>query len=87
MATFGDQTVLLVERFNRARMDDGAGIAHLPQEDFCQALGVSPKQKYAHHARTIAAVGHSVPPQYLGFFDPRARAVQVIWGGTGLLTP
>jgi serine/threonine-protein kinase HipA len=48
MATFGDQTVLVVERFDRAWMDDGAWIARLPQEDFCQALGFSPKQKYEH---------------------------------------
>jgi serine/threonine-protein kinase HipA len=48
MATFGDQTVLVVERFDRAWMDDGAWIARLPQEAFCQALGVSPKQKYEH---------------------------------------
>jgi serine/threonine-protein kinase HipA len=48
MATFGDQTALIVERFDRAWMDGGTWIARLPQEDFCQALGVSPKQKYEH---------------------------------------
>ena len=46
MATFGDQTVLVVERFDRKWMDDGAWIARLPQEDFCQALGFSPSRKY-----------------------------------------
>lgn len=48
MGTFGDQTVLVVERFDRAWMDDGAWVARLPQEDFCQALGVAPKQRYEH---------------------------------------
>lgn len=46
MATFGDQPVLIVERFDRAWMDDGAWIARLPQEDFCQALGLPPHKKY-----------------------------------------
>ncbi len=48
MAAFGDETVLVVERFDREWMDGGTWIARLPQEDFCQALGVSPKQKYEH---------------------------------------
>lgn len=43
---FGDQTVLSVERFDREWMDGGAWIARLPQEDFCQALGVGPESKY-----------------------------------------
>lgn len=46
LETFGDQTVLVVERFDRAWMDNGKWIARLPQEDFCQALGVGPDQKY-----------------------------------------
>ena len=46
MATFGEQTVLVVERFDREWMDGGRWIARLPQEDFCQALGIPPKRKY-----------------------------------------
>jgi serine/threonine-protein kinase HipA len=46
MATFGDQKVLVVERFDREWMENGKWIARLPQEDFCQALGVSPSKKY-----------------------------------------
>jgi serine/threonine-protein kinase HipA len=46
MAEFAGQKVLIVERFDRAWMDDGQWIARLPQEDFCQALGYSPDQKY-----------------------------------------
>jgi serine/threonine-protein kinase HipA len=46
MARFGDEDVLVVERFDRAWMDGRAWIARLPQEDFCQALGVPPRFKY-----------------------------------------
>jgi serine/threonine-protein kinase HipA len=60
MATLGDTTVLVVTRFDRrwqgiepgaeqkARFKPprGAWIARLPQEDFCQALGVAPDRKY-----------------------------------------
>lgn len=46
IATFGKQTVLVVERFDREWMDDGAWIARLPQEDFCQALGIPHEKKY-----------------------------------------
>ena len=43
---FGDQTVLVVERFDRALMGRNQWIARLPQEDFCQALGLPPNKKY-----------------------------------------
>lgn len=42
---FGDQKVLVVERFDRA-WQDGHWIARLPQEDFCQALGHPGSRKY-----------------------------------------
>ncbi|MEQ1879499.1 MAG: type II toxin-antitoxin system HipA family toxin [Burkholderiales bacterium] len=45
IAIFGDQKVLVVERFDRQWMDE-RWIARLPQEDFCQALGVPPDRKY-----------------------------------------
>ena len=48
-ATFGEEAVLIVERFNREWMDNGAWIARLPQEDFCQALGIPPGKKYEQH--------------------------------------
>ncbi len=68
MATFGDETVLVVERFDRAWMDDGAWIARLPQEDFCQALGFSPRQKYEHDggpgmAKCLQLLAGSADPQ------------------------
>lgn len=46
---FEDQKALVVTRFDRAwqKQADGSDwIARLPQEDFCQALGVAPDQKY-----------------------------------------
>jgi serine/threonine-protein kinase HipA len=42
---FGTQKVLSVERFDRAWSRSGA-LLRLPQEDFCQALGVPPHRKY-----------------------------------------
>lgn len=43
---FGKQKVLAVERFDRRWVADKKWIARLPQEDFCQATGVSPLHKY-----------------------------------------
>ena len=45
IATFGERRVLVVERFDRLRLDDGR-LIRLPQEDCCQALGVPPSRKY-----------------------------------------
>lgn len=42
---FDGEPVLVVERFDRRTTRDGL-INRLPQEDFCQALAVSPHQKY-----------------------------------------
>lgn len=44
MARFSEYRVLIVKRFDRAPAS--GWIARLPQEDFCQALGCSPSQKY-----------------------------------------
>ena len=49
IATFGERKVLVIQRFDRALQDAGTDrewIARLPQEDFCQALGVPGAQKY-----------------------------------------
>jgi len=46
IATFGDQKALVVERFDRRLAPDGQWILRLPQEDFCQAMGISPLVKY-----------------------------------------
>lgn len=44
--TFGKQTVLIVERFDRRPSPDGKWLMRLPQEDMCQAMGASPAMKY-----------------------------------------
>lgn len=49
IATFGEHKVLVVQRFDRALQNAGTEtewIARLPQEDFCQALGMPGAQKY-----------------------------------------
>ncbi|WP_413741881.1 type II toxin-antitoxin system HipA family toxin [Sodalis sp. RH15] len=46
IAQFEDQKALVVERFDRRWSGDGQWIVRLPQEDMCQALGISPLRKY-----------------------------------------
>jgi len=43
---FEDQTALIVERFDRQLSADNTWWQRIPQEDFCQALGLSPARKY-----------------------------------------
>lgn len=43
---FEDMKVLVVQRFDRQLAQDGTWVMRLPQEDMCQALGVSPNIKY-----------------------------------------
>jgi serine/threonine-protein kinase HipA len=46
MDRFGEQQVLVVERFDRRLSTDGSWIVRLPQEDLCQATGVPSDRKY-----------------------------------------
>lgn len=46
LATFGDKKVLIVERFDRRWSQNGQWLMRLPQEDFCQAVGIAPALKY-----------------------------------------
>jgi serine/threonine-protein kinase HipA len=46
MDRFGEQQVLVVERFDRRMSSDGSWIVRLPQEDLCQAAGVPSDRKY-----------------------------------------
>lgn len=43
---FEDVKALIVERFDRKLASDDSWIMRLPQEDICQALGISPNLKY-----------------------------------------
>lgn len=45
MHAFGNTKALVIERFDRRWAKDGR-LLRLPQEDFCQALGVPPSLKY-----------------------------------------
>lgn len=44
--TFEDQKVLIVERFDRKKIDDQQALLRIPIEDLCQALGIASAQKY-----------------------------------------
>lgn len=46
---FEDLKALVVERFDRKISSDGNWLMRLPQEDTCQALGISPNLKYQAH--------------------------------------
>jgi len=58
--SFEDETALIVERFDRRLSDDGIWWIRLPQEDFCQALGLPSGLKYQNDGgpgiRDIAAI-------------------------------
>ena len=68
MAQFGRRKVLVVQRFDRAVID-GRWIARLPQEDFCQALGVPAARKYE-------AEGGPGMHDVLRLLDASARAAE-----------
>jgi serine/threonine-protein kinase HipA len=58
--TIDGRAVLIVERYDRIVADDGR-ITRLHQEDFCQALGYSPDQKYEQDAGpSLAAIAQSL---------------------------
>ncbi len=46
IGVFEDQKALIVERFDRKLSSDGTWWQRLPQEDFCQAAGLPPSQRY-----------------------------------------
>jgi len=54
MAQFEDQKVLVVERFDRRLSSDDSWIIRIPQEDMCQAKGISPLMKYQADGGLVA---------------------------------
>jgi serine/threonine-protein kinase HipA len=46
IASFEEQKALIVTRFDRVLAKDGSHWLRLPQEDLCQAMGISPAIKY-----------------------------------------
>jgi len=43
---FEDESAIIVRRYDRVRYPAGGGVRRIHQEDFCQALGVPPRNKY-----------------------------------------
>lgn len=64
---FEDVKVLVVERFDRKISSDGNYLLRLPQEDICQALGISPNLKYQSDGGPGIA---SIMKLLLGSIDP-----------------
>ncbi len=79
---FDGLRALVVERFDRRWARDGSWLIRQPQEDLCQALGVSPDQKYEADGGPSA---DSILDQLLGATDPErdratfVRALVVNW--------
>lgn len=67
MESFADQKALVVERFDRRLSRDGSWWIRLPQEDFCQALGVSGARKYENEGGPGIEAGMNL---LLGAKDP-----------------
>lgn len=44
-----DVSFMLMARYDRSRLSDDTPIQRIHQEDFCQALGISPGKKYQRH--------------------------------------
>lgn len=62
-ADIAGRPLLVIRRYDREVRDDG-GVERIHQEDFCQALGLSPSHKYEEHSgptlRRIASVLQAV---------------------------
>jgi serine/threonine-protein kinase HipA len=46
IAAFGDETAVVVTRYDRTRERGSTGMRRVHQEDLCQALGITPDSKY-----------------------------------------
>ena len=78
---FGDQEVIVSHRYDRARTPNG--IVRIHQEDLCQAMGISPNDKYESQggpsARSIAALFQRVMRPADAQSATRAFADALIW--------
>lgn len=73
MAEFEGHRVLVVERFDRQWDASRQWIARIPQEDFCQALGLPPDKKYEQDGgpgieRCLSVLRHSRATEDVGIF-------------------
>lgn len=88
LAHFGDETAIVIGRYDRYR--DGDRLIRVHQEDLCQALGVAPTKKYQNEGgpapRDIAAALRRVIPGPGSEQAVRRFADALIWnwlvGGT-----
>jgi serine/threonine-protein kinase HipA len=64
VAQFGDETAIVVDRYDRRRL--GGRLVRIHQEDVCQALGVAPWRKYQNEggpsAQDVARLLRAVMP-------------------------
>jgi serine/threonine-protein kinase HipA len=67
VATFGDESAIVVERYDR-RLVDGE-LVRIHQEDTCQALGKSPDRKYQNEGGPSA---HDLATLFRAVMPPRA---------------
>jgi len=88
IARFGDQSVIVVDRYDR--YPAGAGFDRIHQEDLCQALGVPPTRKYQNDGgpgpRGVADLFRRAMPTRAADQAVRSFADALIWnwliGGT-----
>jgi serine/threonine-protein kinase HipA len=74
VSQFGDETAVVVERYDR-RIDTNGAFLRIHQEDLCQALGFHPSRKYQNE-------GGPTPPQIgrlLRSAMPAAAAEDAVW--------
>ncbi len=68
VARFGDETAVVVERYDRRVGSDG-GVGRIHQEDVCQALGVHPSAKYQNEGGPSP---EAIARLFRGTMPPRA---------------
>lgn len=66
ISRFGDETALIVERYDRTKTESGQ-LRRVHQEDFCQALGINPNRKYQNEGgptpvNIATLLRRSIPP-------------------------
>jgi len=81
IARFGDQSAIVVERYDR--YPSGAGFGRIHQEDLCQALAVPPTRKYQNEGgpspSDIAELFRRVMPTRVAEQAVRGFADALIW--------
>ena len=74
IARFGDETAIVVERYDRVKV--GRTVERVHQEDLCQAMGLHPNSKYENDGGPSAA---SIAKLLRRTMSPR-HAEDAVWG-------